>query len=149
MLSELAAQNTAWTVLELWFRSIKFLGRERKSLREHSHGDGVLWQFKLERTHSPLTTSDRDNYRQLETVITNGVQYPGAMPDLMLSFHSLLHTCHLWRHWSKIGWWRNKTSEDIFGFCVQQGSFWTPWGNGPKSAKVLLLLQWLQAVREN
>ena len=54
MLSDLAAreQNTARTVLELLFRTIKFLGREGIPLRGHTHRDGILWQLMLERTHS-------------------------------------------------------------------------------------------------
>lgn len=54
MLSDLEArdQKTARTVLELLFRSIKFLGREGMPLRGHSHRDGVLWQLMVERTHS-------------------------------------------------------------------------------------------------
>lgn len=44
MLTDLEArdQKTARTMLELLFRSIKFLGREGMPLRGHSHRDGVL-----------------------------------------------------------------------------------------------------------
>lgn len=73
MLSDLEArdQKTARTVLELLFRSIKFLGWEGMPLRGHSHRDGVLWQLMVERTHSLPRAREwllrRDNW-MLDTI---------------------------------------------------------------------------------
>ena len=52
LLSEIVEkdQHTARTVLELLFRSIKFLGREGLPLRGHNNRDGVLWNLMMERT---------------------------------------------------------------------------------------------------
>uniref|UniRef100_A0A8C1YNY7 Uncharacterized protein n=1 Tax=Cyprinus carpio TaxID=7962 RepID=A0A8C1YNY7_CYPCA len=54
VISDIAArdQATGRAVLELFFRSIKLLGREGLPLRGHAHRDGVLWQLMLERTHA-------------------------------------------------------------------------------------------------
>lgn len=48
---ELWDQNTARTMLELLFRSIKFPDREVMPLRGHNHRHCVLWQLMLKRTH--------------------------------------------------------------------------------------------------
>ena len=45
-------QQTARSVLELIFRSIKYLGRQGMPLRGHEHRDGALWQLMLERTYN-------------------------------------------------------------------------------------------------
>ena len=45
-------QQIAKTVLNLFFRSIKFLGRQGLPLRGHENRDGNLWQLMLERTSS-------------------------------------------------------------------------------------------------
>ena len=45
-------QQIAKTVLNLFFRSIKFLGRLGLPLRGHENRDGNLWQLMLERTSS-------------------------------------------------------------------------------------------------
>ena len=45
-------QQIAKTVLNLFFRSIKLLGRQGLSLRGHKNRDGNLWQLMLERTSS-------------------------------------------------------------------------------------------------
>lgn len=54
VISDIAArdQATGRAVLEVFFRSIKLLGREGLPLRGHAHRDGVLWQLMLERTHA-------------------------------------------------------------------------------------------------
>ena len=44
-------QQTARAVLQLLFRSIKYLGRMGMPLRGHEHRDGALWQLMMERTH--------------------------------------------------------------------------------------------------
>ena len=44
-------QVTARTVLELAFRSIKFLARQGLPLRGQEHRDGTFWQMMLERTY--------------------------------------------------------------------------------------------------
>ena len=45
-------QQITKTVLNLFFRSIKFLGRQGLPLRGHKNRDGNLWQLMLERTLS-------------------------------------------------------------------------------------------------
>ena len=45
-------QQIAKTVLNLFFRSIKFLGRQGLPLRGYKNRDGNLWQLMLERTSS-------------------------------------------------------------------------------------------------
>ena len=45
-------QQIAKTVLNLFFRSIKFLGRQGLPLRGHENRDGNFWQLMLERTSS-------------------------------------------------------------------------------------------------
>ena len=54
MLSESAVQNQAIakSVLGLFFRSIRYLGRQGLPLRGHRHHDGNLWQLMMERTES-------------------------------------------------------------------------------------------------
>ena len=53
MLSNVAAkqQKTARNVLELLFRSIRFLGRKGIPFRGDTNRDGILYEYMLERTY--------------------------------------------------------------------------------------------------
>ena len=72
LLSNAIAKNqlTAQTVLELAFRSLKFLGREGLPIRGQDHRDGVFWQLMLERTYADPAARDwllrRDNWMGCE-----------------------------------------------------------------------------------
>ncbi|KAF3837142.1 hypothetical protein F7725_004606 [Dissostichus mawsoni] len=68
LLSEIVEkeQTTARTVLELIFRSVRFIGSLGLSLRGHNNRDGVLWKLMMERTFTLPTCREwlqrRDNW---------------------------------------------------------------------------------------
>ena len=83
------AQNTARHVLQLMFRSVRFLGKKGLAFRGHSNHDGILYELMLERTYNLPKEREwilrRDNW--LSDTIQNEViqQYAGSIQSEIVS----------------------------------------------------------------